>query len=334
MFAILGSGFGLYGYLPALVDGCGQPVVLPERYRDRFNKRSELARFASNVEWEKNEAAALARADGVAIALRPSEQLEWASRCLAYSNIKFLLLEKPLAQSPVASKKLLDALKDSGKACRIGYMMRYTRWAERLLSGSVAAGGADEISIYWGFLAHHYRHDLSNWKRFNSSGGGVIRFYGIHLIALLAEIGYRNAIRSLAWGTSPNELAVWNAVFTGFSLPDCNILIDTRSALQKFQVQLISGSRTGLTTNLVNSVDPFDLQDQTVQSHPMDRRVPMLTQHCRSVWQEAKEYEWYDATIALWRAVEEQTQFKQARSQDMKFRPAFNHVPGTALPSS
>ena len=55
MFAILGSGFGLYGYLPALVEGCEQPVVLPERYRARFDERSELARFAINVQWEDDE---------------------------------------------------------------------------------------------------------------------------------------------------------------------------------------------------------------------------------------------------------------------------------------
>ena len=48
MFAIRGSGFGLYGYLPALV-GCGRRVVLPERYRARFAERPELAPFANEV---------------------------------------------------------------------------------------------------------------------------------------------------------------------------------------------------------------------------------------------------------------------------------------------
>lgn len=45
--AILGSGFGLYGYLPALVAHCVQRVVLPERYRQRLEERSELAQYAS-----------------------------------------------------------------------------------------------------------------------------------------------------------------------------------------------------------------------------------------------------------------------------------------------
>jgi predicted dehydrogenase len=315
MFAILGAGFGLYGYLPALVGGCEQRVVLPERYRARFSERSELARFAVEVQWEEDEVAALACADGVALALRPSDQVEWVHRCLARPNIKRLLLEKPLAQSPEASETLLDALKDSGKVYRIGYAFRYTTWGKRLLSSLKLTGETGALSIDWCFLAHHFRHDLSNWKRFNATGGGAIRFYGIHLIALLAEMGYHNVIRSQALGASPDELETWIAAFTGSGRQECNIVVDTRSAVEAFRVQQISRSRAGLTTDLANLSNPFDVQDETVQSDPIDQRVPTLTRHCRSVWEEdANDYAWYDATIALWRAVEQQTQFELRRS--------------------
>ena len=47
-FTILGSGFGLYGYLPALLD-LGHMVTLPTRYQAVVAGRPELSRFMSRV---------------------------------------------------------------------------------------------------------------------------------------------------------------------------------------------------------------------------------------------------------------------------------------------
>ena len=110
MIAILGSGFGLYGYLPALIDGCAERVVLPERYRTRFCERPELARFTSNVQWRHNETKVLDCASGVVLALQPNNQSEWIPQCLARTNIERLLLEKPLAQSPKIAIDLFNEL--------------------------------------------------------------------------------------------------------------------------------------------------------------------------------------------------------------------------------
>ncbi len=127
MFAILGSGFGIYGYLPALV-GCAQRIVLPVRYRARFCDRPELVRFTPDVDWAENENTALSCADGVVLALRPINQSEWVPRCLAHSNINRLLLEKPLAHTPEVAAVLFDDLLRSKKTFRIGYTFRFTVW--------------------------------------------------------------------------------------------------------------------------------------------------------------------------------------------------------------
>ena len=52
--AILGGGFGLYGYLPALIE-CGADVVLPLRHKERVLERPELAPLASKVEWRGDD---------------------------------------------------------------------------------------------------------------------------------------------------------------------------------------------------------------------------------------------------------------------------------------
>ena len=294
MIAILGSGFGLYGYLPALVGGCGQQVVLPESYRSRFAARPELAPFFGSVQWEKDESAALAAADGVVIARRPADQVRWLPRCLEQSQVERLVLEKPLASSPEAATELLGQL--SGRLFRIGYTFRHTVWGRSLKETLGQGMAAESLTVSWNFMAHHYRHELSNWKRFQSEGGGALRFYGIQLIALLAEIGYRDVVSSRTFARAVNEVERWEAVLAGTGLPDCKITVDSRSVEDRFRVEV---SPNGAV--FANQSDPFYSEDVG----NVDRRVPALTSLCQSLWAEGlDERLWYEATIHLWASIE------------------------------
>ena len=194
-FAILGSGFGLYGYLPALID-LGHSVVLPRRYRDIFYARRELLGFAERIEWQPDETAALSRAAGVVIALRPEDQREQVLRSLTFPGIGRLLLEKPLAPTPREAMELHRTLIQSGRVFRVGYTFCDLPWMP-LIRDSASVNPDAELSISWRFLAHHFQHALFNWKRSSSTGGGAIRFYGIQLIAMLAQSGYRLVFREL-----------------------------------------------------------------------------------------------------------------------------------------
>jgi predicted dehydrogenase len=312
MIAIFGSGFGIYGYLPALVDGCGQRILLPKRYRTRFCERSELARFSDDVQWEQDESAALDCADGVMLALRPLNQSEWIPQSLARSNIERLLLEKPLAHSPEVAITLFEKLLHSRKVFRIGYTFRYTEWGKQLLNSLTSKREGGLLTIRWSFMAHHFRHNLQNWKRFNAAGGGAIRFYGIHLIALLAEIGYGNVSLSQASGTSPDEVEKWAAIFEGPDLPECEVVVDTKSNVSEFKIEYVSYSNTvPATTVFANLSNPFEPQDKVYKFDEIDQRVPILTQLCRSLWQDGKkEYDWYNTTNSLWLTTENKTKFE------------------------
>jgi hypothetical protein len=310
MMAIFGSGFGLYGYLPALIDGCGARVVLPERYRTRFCERIELERFSSNVQWEQNEGKVLDCANGVVLALQPTNQIQWIHECIARTNIELLMLEKPLAHSPVVAKNLFDDLIRSGKVFRIGYTFRYTEWGKQLRSMLGANSENRFLKIRWSFMAHHFRHDFHNWKRFNSAGGGAIRFYGIHIIALLSEIGYRNVTLSRVTGTSPDEVEKWVAIFEGSGLPECEVIVDTKSNVSEFKIEIISNSN-GLSDSTIftNLSDPFESKNNIYKLDKLDQRVPIIIQLCRSLWVKcANEYEWYEATLQLWTNVEDKTE--------------------------
>jgi hypothetical protein len=305
-FAIFGSGFGLYGYLPALI-GCGQRVVLPARYRERFLARTELARFAGHIEWAADEAAALASADGVVVALRPGDQAAWIPRCLNQPQLASLMLEKPLAPSPDEALRLQKLLRESGKSFRIGYTFCATPWATAVRE-FIGEDPDGLLSVDWRFMAHHYRHNLPNWKRSHPEGGGAIRFYGIQLIAVLAELGYRDVVESRAFGPSDQEIVRWTAMVAGKGLPDCRLVVDCRSDVTEFVVQ--AQSPRGPQKRLFGNRDPFGDDARMAAPDALDSRVGLLQGLVSPLLQPGHASPvWYGDVLSLWQSVEASSDF-------------------------
>lgn len=309
--AILGSGFGLYGYLPAMVEAGASKIALPVRYQAKLSLRPELKIFSSAVQWVTDENAALEIADSVVLALRPDLQAQWVSRCMQLSNIKHLLLEKPLAPSPDDAVSLFEELVMSKKAFRIGYIFRFTSWGARLLRsmrGKKGGDSFDRLNINWNFLAHHFQHESTAWKKYRTSGGGAIRFYGVHLIALLAEIGYQEISSSQTFGPNTEEILQWTATFSGMGLPVCNVAINTKATSNQFRIDCAGGSTI---TTIVDQADPFYNGPSELSSNELDRRTPLLRDLCLSLWEDPGNiYKWYRDTLRLWRIIEERTFFK------------------------
>lgn len=296
-FGILGSGFGLYGYLPALAY-CKQSIIMPRRYYERFVERLELTSFMDGMKWADNEQTLIQTVSGIVLALPPKLQSEYLLQTLSLKKVKYLLLEKPLANSPKAAAISLEQLRCANKIFRIGYIFRYTDWGKHLLTTLKAQHGTDPLEIKWYFMAHHFSQNKPSWKRRHSDGGGVIRFYGIQIIALLAEIGYRNIRMSQTFGLSIDACERWRAIFSGNGLPDCEVVIDSKSKSTQFQVQ-----QTLLT-------NPFDSNANISEKPYLDQRVSILNEHCLSLWEtDSQPYEWYEAAINLWQAVEDNNTF-------------------------
>jgi hypothetical protein len=305
-FAILGSGFGLYGYLPALIR-CGQSVVLPERYRERFQLRQELTRFAKQVEWVTDEVSAVNRASAVVIALRPAEQTDWIRKCVSYRQITRLLLEKPLAPAPSEALSLQTMLCSSRKLFRIGYSLCDAQWTVRLKE-FVVQNPDYEINVSWRFLAHHFRQDSRIWKQFDSAGGGAIRFYGIQLIAVLASLGYCFVSESKSYGRSVDEPERWIASILGDGLPICRILIDSRCNTAEFSIQCRSS--LGQTKLLADLRNPFGENDRKYLPDGLDGRVGVLEDLVMSILNDAELYpSWYPRVVDLWSKIEAKNDF-------------------------
>ena len=263
-YTIVGGGFGLYGYLPALIRG-NRLVTLPSKYRAIVRARRELGEFDSRVTWVPTLNDALEKSTGVVIAVTPGAQVKYVEQILrCHNNVEQFILEKPLAPSPSEAGRLLGLFELNSKAIRVGFVFGRTEWAERAIS---AARGSRYLRINWQFMAHHYTCDTPTWKRDRLLGGGAVRFYGIHLIALLCEIGYRRVLWSRLSIVNAQDVCGWTACFCGDGLATCVVELNSFSPQSSFEIW-------GDSCCEVKLIDPFEAQN--CSSPAEDRRVPCL----------------------------------------------------------
>lgn len=304
IYAIVGNGFGLYGYLPAIAGALDCSVVLPESARVRFTARPELAVFDSFIRWAPNIASALQQANVAVIAVPPEEQQGITAECLRHAGITTIVLEKPVAASPGRAREVLDSIIDSGRRCRVGYTLLQTDFAEALLAAD-AYTSDDPLTIEWSFMAHHFANGVDTWKRLHKQGGGALRFYGIHLVALLALLGFREVSHSSLTGSNPGEPERWLATVTCPKGRSATLVLDCRSPISAFR---ITRKRNGNQEELVDLPDPFW---SLHHADATDRRVGYLSRLLRSLDEPDSEHHALLMDIQwLWERIESVTQIE------------------------
>lgn len=304
--SIIGSGFGLYGYLPALISNGFKKIYLQEKYKEKFYCRDELSFFEKYIEWTPSEEIAARSAELIIFAINPDTQAKKIFNFLNYENIKSYVLEKPLGTTPLISSHIIHEMKRLNKYFTVGYLFLYTEWANNLLK-ELNRAQYSKLVIEWSFLANHYKFNLNNWKKFNSQGGSAIRFYGIQIIALLAKIGYTDVESSKVDMVNNDEFETWDLIVNGKNLPICIVQLKTRSLNEVFFIELQGESVSKI---ILNQSDPFQ---KNIPSFPSaDNRVIELI----SLIDEAKHLNksanslWYTNTNNLWEKIESMTEIK------------------------
>ena len=105
---------------------------------------------------------------------------------------KTIFLEKPIASSPEQSSILLKFLEEKKIKFYVNYSFIYLDWFKKLFNKINSLNSNFNIKVNWEFKAHFIKTNVMNWKSDSQSGGGIIRFYGIHLIAVLISFEYEN----------------------------------------------------------------------------------------------------------------------------------------------
>jgi hypothetical protein len=306
MIGILGSGFGLYGYLPAAAGISLEPILLPARYKENFLNRLELKKFTNQICWVDSDQELIKEATTLIISKRPNDQFDLLSKLLNQSQIRNIIFEKPFAQNPEQAMKMQESIRDSDKKCSVGFIFRHLSWAilQKNELNTQNSLGPKICELKWEFMAHHYEKDIHNWKRIHGDGGGVIRFFGIHLIALLAEWGYDNVNHSEVFmGPQVSDYSKWLATFSGSSLPDFRVQIDSYNSNPSFFIKNNLDS-----VFLYKARDPFGDVHAALSNNRIDPRCEYIKKVL--IENRAQNDLWPDRfsrAIELWKIVESST---------------------------
>lgn len=180
-YLILGSGFGLYGYLPSIYSFADK-IYLNSVYKKKFRSRNELRNFKSKIIWYEKLDKIINDINIIIIAKTPSLQFLILKKILKKKrNFQHIFLEKPINTNPDNSKKLLNFLIKKKLKFSFGFIFRHLKWYRYLKD----RGKNNLFKISWQIKK---RNNSNSWKYRAKSGGGLLRFYGIHFMILFYEL--------------------------------------------------------------------------------------------------------------------------------------------------
>lgn len=179
MIGILGSGFGLYGYLPAL---ClyypYEKILLSSRAKYNFESRLELKLYLSQIIWIDDIVDIINNSELLIISYPPFEVEKLTDYLINAKVLKKIIIEKPVCENPEKSQKLIDKIELSGKKIVSSFIFIYTDWFQK-----ISENQSIKHQIHWELTNIN---PTNSWKWNPELGGGLLRFYGIHLIAVCA----------------------------------------------------------------------------------------------------------------------------------------------------
>lgn len=182
---IIGSGFGLYGLLPAFnsIKNCRVTCICGKK-TERLMTYCEsigLTKIYSNWK-EMLESEDL---DALALAVTPEAQYEIAK--IAMSKGINVFAEKPLAATYKQAEELLFIAKKNKIITAVDFIFpEISEWqkVKQLLDDKVY-GNLKNISVDWDFLSYDIKNKIKSWKTNTKEGGGVLSFYSSHVLYYL-----------------------------------------------------------------------------------------------------------------------------------------------------
>lgn len=186
---IVGSGFGLYGLLPAFnsLEGCRVVSICGKQSERLVTYCQSIGLDARYTDWK--EMLEQEELDAIAIAVTPNAQYEIATAAMAKGMHVFA--EKPLAANTEQATTLLALAQTHNIVHTMDFIFpEIESWqtAKQLLEEE-AYGPLKHISVQWDFLSYDIQHNVSSWKTMLSEGGGALAFYfshALHYIELFA----------------------------------------------------------------------------------------------------------------------------------------------------
>ncbi len=182
---IMGSGFGLYGLLPAFraLPNCTVISIFGERTERllTYCKSIGLKRIYTN--WQlmlKKE-----KLDAVAIAVPPKIQYQIAMAAIKKGLHVFA--EKPLAANLSEAEEMYSLAKTNKIISTVDFIFpEVEEW--RIVKNFLKTkkyGRLEKLTVNWDFLSYDLRNKLKTWKTDVLEGGGAMSFFFSHTLYYL-----------------------------------------------------------------------------------------------------------------------------------------------------
>jgi len=189
---IIGSGFGLYGYLPGIFY-VSKKIYLNQRYKKIFLNRSELEKYSRKIIWYLDQNKIINNIDYIVVAKRPEEQSKIIKKLLnKENNLKHIFLEKPIDINTKKSIIFLNYLKKKKINYSFGFIFKYLPWYKSI---KVELTKKQNFEIIW--QIDNRQKNNNHWKYSHTQGGGLVKFYGIHFIELFFSLNLVNIKKNI-----------------------------------------------------------------------------------------------------------------------------------------
>ena len=259
---LYGNGFALDVYLPALVNlGIKRIFIKKDKYLNIF-KSNILEKYKKFIIYFNKEDFKDQFFDYTILAVSPEKQYTLLFNKKILKNTNTLILEKPLATTPIKAFEIMKKLENLKINYLINYSFRYAPWYNKLYSKICNLPNNIELFFIWNFRARHFIHNRITWKKSHSKGGGAIRFYGIHLIAILSDMGYVHVGKSSISFNSFDDLSSFSCLLESTNkLPKCKVLINSDSLENKFNCYYI---KDNIIVQLLSLDAPFSYRNDLI----------------------------------------------------------------------
>jgi len=183
MIGIIGGGFGLYGWLPAVCQYYPDKTILIEqRHRSKFNRRPELQKYVDRIRWFSSTEQIIYLSETLILAIPPDQTYDYLDFIVSHSKVTNLIIEKPICETPEKSEEFINEVEKAGIKICSSYLFIYTDWFKNLNPNN-------QYTITW---IKSNDNPKDSWKHKEELGGGQM-FYNIHLLALKS---YLNNIKT------------------------------------------------------------------------------------------------------------------------------------------
>jgi len=301
---LYGNGFALKVYLPTLVN-LGIKKVLIEKSQNLnvdqtniLNKYNEYILYFDKKDFQEK------MFDYTILAVSPTKQYNLLLDNKFYKNTNTLILEKPMASSPNKAFEIIQKLEDLNIRYLINYSFRYASWYKNISTKIKLLPKDVELYFTWKFMARHFIHKRNTWKRFHLKGGGAIRFYGIHLIAILSDIGYLKVLSSNSSNDMNSDLSSFSCSLESTkTLPKCKIYINSKSKINEFSCYYIKDNKK---ISLLKLKEPFPKE---IGVSFQDPRIEITK---RFIYEKNFKYNNFNV-INLWKEIEDKIVFNYSQ---------------------